>query len=52
MEKNPSSDELFNRMWGINDKTCVRMVPTIDEKWCLYWRPSLIKTQLEDRENN
>ncbi len=50
--KNPSSAELFNRMWGINDKTCVRMVPTTDEKWCVYWRPSLIKAQLEDSENN
>jgi hypothetical protein len=40
--KNPSSDELFKRMWGINAKNCVRMIPTIDEKWCVYWRPSLI----------
>jgi hypothetical protein len=41
--KNPSSDDLFNRMWGINAKNCVRMIPTIDNKWCVYWRPSLIK---------
>ena len=41
--KNPSSDELFKRMWGINNKNCVRMIPTFDEKWCVYWRPSLIK---------
>ena len=41
--KNPSCDELINRMWGINPKKCVRMIPTIDEKWCVYWRPSLIK---------
>ena len=40
--KNPSSDELFNRMWGINAKNCVRMIPTSDEKWCVYWRPSLL----------
>jgi hypothetical protein len=40
---NPSCDELFNRMWGINAKTRVRMVPTINNKWCVYWRPSLIK---------
>ena len=39
---NPSSDELFNRMWGINSKTPVRMIPTSDNKWCVYWRPSLI----------
>ena len=43
MEKNPSSDELFNRMWGINATNRVRMIPTIDNKWCVYWRPSLIK---------
>lgn len=41
--KNPSSTELFNRMWGINAKNCVRMIPTNDDKWCIYWRPSLIK---------
>jgi hypothetical protein len=41
--KNPSSNELFKRMWGINNKNCVRMIPTNDNKWCLYWRPSLIK---------
>jgi len=41
--KNPSGAELFKRMWGINDKNRVRMVPTFDEKWCVYWRPSLIK---------
>lgn len=41
--KNPSSDELLNRMWGINSKNRVRMIPTDDNKWCVYWRPSLIK---------
>jgi len=41
--KNPTSDELFKRMWGINDKNYVRMIPTNDNKWCVYWRPSLIK---------
>lgn len=44
--KNPSTAELFNRMWGINNKNCVRMIPTSDEKWCVYWRPSLISKQL------
>lgn len=39
---NPSSVELFKRMWGINAKNCVRMIPTSDSKWCVYWRPSLI----------
>lgn len=41
--KNPTSDELFKRMWGINNKNFLRMIPTVDDKWCLYWRPSLIK---------
>jgi hypothetical protein len=40
--KNPSSADLFNRMWGINAKNSVRMIPTYDEKWCVYWRPSFI----------
>lgn len=41
--KNPSIDVLFKRMWGINDKNTVRMIPTDNNKWCVYWRPSLIK---------
>ena len=40
--ENPSVDSIFNRMWGINDKSPVRMVPTCDNKWCIYWRPSLL----------
>jgi hypothetical protein len=42
---NPSSEDLFKRMWGINDKNCVRMIPTNDSKWCVYWRPSLINKE-------
>jgi hypothetical protein len=41
--KNPSSDVLFNRMWGICAKKWARMIPTDDNKWCVYWRPSMIK---------
>ena len=40
---NPTSDKLVKRMWGINEKNTARMVPLIDNKWCVYWRPSLIK---------
>jgi hypothetical protein len=40
--KNPSSIELFKRMWGINAKSPVRMSPTLNDKWCVYWRPSLL----------
>jgi hypothetical protein len=42
---NPSSEELFKRMWGINNKNYMRMVPTDDNKWCVYWRPSLIEKE-------
>jgi hypothetical protein len=42
---NPTSAELFKRMWGINNKNCVRMIPVTDNKWCVYWRPSLIKNE-------
>jgi predicted transcriptional regulator len=43
--KNPSVEDLFKRMWGIDEKNVVRMIPTHDNKWCVYWRPSLITTQ-------
>ena len=42
---NLSIVELFKRMWGINAKNRVRMIPTSDNKWCVYWRPSLIKNE-------
>jgi hypothetical protein len=40
---NPTSAELFKRMWGLSRKNPARMVPTHDGKWCVYWRPSLIQ---------
>ena len=43
--RNPSSEYLFARMWGLNEKNPVRMYPTCDNKWCVYWRPSLIKNE-------
>jgi hypothetical protein len=39
---NPTSEDLFKRMWGINSKNPARMIPTDQGKWCVYWRPSLI----------
>jgi hypothetical protein len=39
---NPSVDELLKRMWGLSNKNRVRMVPTVDNKWCIYWRPSMM----------
>jgi hypothetical protein len=41
--KNPSVECILTRWYGINKKSPVRMVLTGDDKWCLYWRPSLIK---------
>jgi hypothetical protein len=43
-EKNPSVDELIKRMWGLDKKCRVRMCPTDQKKWCVYWRPSLLTT--------
>lgn len=43
---NPSSKDLFKRMWGINKTNFVRMIPTNENKWCVYWRPSLIKNEI------
>jgi hypothetical protein len=40
--QNPSVEELLKRMWGLNNKKPIRMVPTNQNKWCVYWRPSLI----------
>ena len=42
--ENPTAEELLNRVWGINKKTPVRMAPTNEGKWCVYWRSSLLKT--------
>ena len=41
--KNPSSEDLFKRMGGLNNTTLARMYPTNNDKWCVYWRPSKIK---------
>lgn len=40
--KNPTTAELFKRMWGIDPKNRARMVPTLNGEWCVYWRPSLL----------
>jgi hypothetical protein len=39
---NPTALELKARMWGISSDSPMRMVPTRDNTWCVYWRPSLI----------
>lgn len=42
--ENPSVEYLIKRMWGINVTKKARMIPTNDNKWCVYWRPSLINS--------
>ncbi len=44
MGTNPSVETILRRFWGINEKTnnLLRMVPTDEGTWCVYWRPSLI----------
>ena len=39
---NPSEEYLMKRMWGLNKKSKFRVCPTNDNKWCIYWRPSLL----------
>lgn len=41
--ENPSVEDILKRWWGINTTSIARMVPTIENKWCVYWRPSLIQ---------
>jgi hypothetical protein len=45
--KNPSVEEVMHRMQGLHDEHPARMVPTIDGKWCVYWRPSLVAKRAE-----
>jgi hypothetical protein len=44
---NPTKDYILKRWWGIHEKIPVRMVPTVDNKWCIYWRPSLISRKIK-----
>lgn len=41
--RNPTVDEILHRMWGLDKNvTTVRMLPTDQGRWCVYWRPSLL----------
>ena len=42
-QNNPSRVYIISRKWGLNSQTPVRMVPTKEGKWCVYWKPSLLK---------
>ena len=39
---NPTVEYILNRWWGIDIETRARKCITIDNKWCVWWRPSLI----------
>ena len=41
--QNPTVEYLLKRMFGINSEQIARMIPTNDDKWCVYWRPSLVR---------
>lgn len=45
---NPTVEYLVNRLWGANDKTKARMTITNENKWCVYWKPSLINVNQDD----
>jgi hypothetical protein len=49
--KNPSCEDLFKRMWGMNKKSWIRMTPTCNNKWCVYWRPSLRPTAEQNHDS-
>ena len=40
---NPTAEYIVSRWWGINAKSSVRLVPTNENKWVLYWAPSKIE---------
>ena len=43
--ENPSVDYVIKRFWGISSKNPARLIPTNDNKWVIYWRPSLIQNK-------
>ena len=42
-DQNPTTDKIMKRMWGINSTNKLRMIPNNENKWIVYWRPSLMK---------
>jgi len=45
--RNPTKEELLTRWWGLNTRGPLRVVPTADDKWIVYWQPSLITQSSE-----
>ena len=40
--QNPTVEYICERQWGLNKNNNCRMIPTKDDKWCVYWRPSML----------
>ena len=40
---NPTVEEIVRRQWGLNKISTYRMVPTNENSWCVYWRPSFFQ---------
>jgi hypothetical protein len=38
--QNPTRAYIRQRQWGLDAKSKLRMVPTLENKWVVYWRPS------------
>jgi hypothetical protein len=43
---NPSLENIINRWWGISKKNKARLIPTNNNKWVIYWRPSLFNNEV------
>mgnify|MGYP002879193878 CR=1 FL=1 len=35
---NPTAEYIIKRWWAVNEKSLYRMVPTIENNWCVYWK--------------
>ena len=35
---NPTAEYIINRWWGMGGKNPYRMIPTIENTWCVYWK--------------
>ena len=44
---NPTLEYILDRWWGLSNTCTTRMVRTDQDKWCVYWRPSMLATELE-----
>ena len=49
--ENPTEERIMKNLPGINAKTPVLMVPIFQGKWLIFWRPSLIHTANNGKED-